>query len=435
MNASPNTREHIQEHPHAAALIKANKELIKGFSSATLKLRFDFVHKETKQQEWFFGTGISIAPNIVLTVRHYLFHPDTDKRRDYEVQGMMARVDALNGTVAMLRVCRTHPELYKDPPLWFGSNVNWMDINNMPSDIDPMSSFHGSPAEHWMWRDFVFLEIISPVDLLLPPPYFLPETDVFTGEPIIVGGFVIGEKDNDRLLSKYENYTKVYQKVNMFRSIPFFVPGSLETWSDFISALFNHYPKRNIVVSLGMTHEHSSQRLGLYNASTEVGMAGSAVSPIVEAVEHPDSDILPLWGIHAGRFTDGLLNAFLSVEHPLFIVQYTFTVLNRFLSQPRFDLSEYVNFKKQVWDYISCFDWLDTYCGNLRRDVHSALINSQFEELSALSPPKNQTAVTLRKEEKVEEKTPLKRKINSPLNKEKPQPLSARKKNRQVQQR
>jgi len=39
MNASPNTREHIQEHPHAAALIKANKELIKGFSSATLKLR------------------------------------------------------------------------------------------------------------------------------------------------------------------------------------------------------------------------------------------------------------------------------------------------------------------------------------------------------------------------------------------------------------
>jgi len=97
---------------------------------------------------------------------------------------MMARVDALNGTVAMLRVCRTHPELYKDPPLWFGSNVNWMDINNMPSDIDPMSSFHGSPAEHWMWRDFVFLEIISPVDLLLPPPYFLPEVSASSRQTI-----------------------------------------------------------------------------------------------------------------------------------------------------------------------------------------------------------------------------------------------------------
>jgi hypothetical protein len=77
--------------------------------------------------------------------------------------------------MAGLRVCRTHPELYKDPPLWFGTELNWTDINKMPSDIDPMSTFRERSAEHWVWRDFVFLRITTPTDLLLPPPYFLPD--------------------------------------------------------------------------------------------------------------------------------------------------------------------------------------------------------------------------------------------------------------------
>lgn len=77
--------------------------------------------------------------------------------------------------MAGLRVCRTHPELYKDPPLWFGTELNWTDINKMPSDIDPMSTFRERSAEHWVWRDFVFLRITTPADLLLPPPYFLPD--------------------------------------------------------------------------------------------------------------------------------------------------------------------------------------------------------------------------------------------------------------------
>lgn len=88
---------------------------------------------------------------------------------------MLARVDSDNSRMAGLRVCRTHPELYKDPPLWFGTELNWTDINKMPSDIDPMSTFRERSAEHWVWRDFVFLRITTPTDLLLPPPYFLPE--------------------------------------------------------------------------------------------------------------------------------------------------------------------------------------------------------------------------------------------------------------------
>lgn len=33
---------------------------------------------------------------------------------------------------------------------------------------------------------------------------------------------------------------------------------------------------------------------------------------------------------------------------------------------------------------------------NLRRNVHSALAKSQYEELSSLPPPKDQTAVAFR---------------------------------------
>jgi hypothetical protein len=119
---------------------------------------------------------ISLCANVVTLGRHHLFYPVVDKRNDYVVrEHVLARVDTDNSRMAGLRVCRTHPELYKDPPLWFGTELNWTDINKMPSDIDPMSSFRERSAEHWVWRDFVFLRITSPTDLLLPPPYFLPE--------------------------------------------------------------------------------------------------------------------------------------------------------------------------------------------------------------------------------------------------------------------
>ncbi len=130
-------------------------------------------------------------------------------------------------------------------------------------------------------------------------------------------------------------------------------------------------------------HESSSQRLGLYNGSAEVGMAGGPVSPIVEAARQ-HGVTLPLWGLRtslsfrltafflhvhflqlnnadAGRFTDGLYNVFLSVEHPLFIVQYAYTMLTHFLSEPQYDLPEYVEFKKRLWNYLNYFDWLDVY--------------------------------------------------------------------------
>lgn len=35
------------------------------------------------------------------------------------------------------------------------------------------------------------------------------QTDVFTQEPVMVGGFAVGETDPDRLLGKYDNYVKV----------------------------------------------------------------------------------------------------------------------------------------------------------------------------------------------------------------------------------
>lgn len=63
--------------------------------------------------------------------------------------------------------------------------------------------------------------------------------------------------------------------------------------------------------------------------------------------------------IDAGRFTDGLLNVFLSVEHPLFIVQYTYAMLSHFISND--DTQETVEFRKRVWSYLSSFDWLDRY--------------------------------------------------------------------------
>ncbi|ELR11066.1 uncharacterized protein ACA1_344480 [Acanthamoeba castellanii str. Neff] len=69
LNTTPETRKDIQEHPRAAQLLKANKDLVKGFAGATLKLRFDFVHKDTKQMEHHFATGVAVAPNLVLTVR------------------------------------------------------------------------------------------------------------------------------------------------------------------------------------------------------------------------------------------------------------------------------------------------------------------------------------------------------------------------------
>lgn len=109
--------------------------------------------------------------------RHHLFHPDPAKRTEYTMrEHVIARVDRYSGTnIVGLRVCRTHAELYKDPPLWFGSNLNWTDINKMPSDVDPMSSYRERSAEHWMWRDFVFLRITTPNNFFLQPPYFLPE--------------------------------------------------------------------------------------------------------------------------------------------------------------------------------------------------------------------------------------------------------------------
>lgn len=403
LNTTPETRKDIQEHPRAAQLLKANKDLVKGFAGATLKLRFDFVHKDTKQMEHHFATGVAVAPNLVLTVRHHLFHPVLEKRNDYVVrEHVLARVDSDNSRMAGLRVCRTHPELYKDPPLWFGTELNWTDINKMPSDIDPMSTFRERSAEHWVWRDFVFLRITTPTDLLLPPPYFLPDTDVFTQEPVMVGGFAVGEADPDRLLGKYDSYVRVYQQASKLKRLPFFNSRAADTWPEFVHSMFHHYPKRNIVVSLGTVHESSSQRLGLYNGSAEVGMAGGPVSPIVEAARKHDVT-LPLWGIHAGRFTDGLHNVFLSVEHPLFIVQYAYTMLTHFLSEPQYDVPEYVEFKKRLWNYLNYFDWLDVYCDNLRRNVHSALAKSQYEELSSLPPPKDQTAVAFRGKEELEE--------------------------------
>jgi hypothetical protein len=35
------------------------------------------------------------------------------------------------------------------------------------------------------------------------------QTDVFTQEPVMVGGFAVGETDPDRLLGKYDSYVKV----------------------------------------------------------------------------------------------------------------------------------------------------------------------------------------------------------------------------------
>lgn len=108
LNATPESRKDVQEQPRAAALLKSNRDLVKGFATATLKLRhgptvqlfplpphsrrcralsslaptvrahysarslpprFDFVHKDTKQTEHVFATGIAVAPNLVLTVR------------------------------------------------------------------------------------------------------------------------------------------------------------------------------------------------------------------------------------------------------------------------------------------------------------------------------------------------------------------------------
>jgi hypothetical protein len=40
LNDTPETKKDIQEHPRAPQLIKASKDLIKGFSSATVKLRY-----------------------------------------------------------------------------------------------------------------------------------------------------------------------------------------------------------------------------------------------------------------------------------------------------------------------------------------------------------------------------------------------------------
>lgn len=148
-------------------------------------------------------------------------------------------------------------------------------------------------------------------------------------------------------------------------------------------------------------HESSSQRLGLYNGSAEVGMAGGPVSPIVEAARKHDVT-LPLWGIRtslsfrltafflhvhflqlnnadAGRFTDGLYNVFLSVEHPLFIVQYAYTMLTHFLSEPQYDLPEYVEFKKRLWNYLNYFDWLDVYWypGSTHTHTHNTTSHGQ----------------------------------------------------------
>jgi hypothetical protein len=138
----------------------------------------------------------------------------------------------------------------------------------------------------------------------------------------------------------------------------------------------------------------------LYNGSAEVGMAGGPVSPIVEAARKHDVT-LPLWGIRtslflspfaspscllltrslhtlnnadAGRFTDGLHNVFLSVEHPLFIVQYAYTMLTHFLSEPQYDVPEYVEFKKRLWNYLNYFDWLDVYWypGSTLHERHTA---------------------------------------------------------------
>jgi hypothetical protein len=52
---------------------------------------------------------------------------------------------------------------------------------------------------------------------------------------------------------------------------------------------------------------------------------------------------------------------FLSVEHPLFVVQYAYTILTHFLSETQFDVPEYVEFKKRLWNYLGYFDWLDVY--------------------------------------------------------------------------
>ena len=39
LNTTPETRKDIQEHSRAAQLLQANKDLVKGFAGATLKLR------------------------------------------------------------------------------------------------------------------------------------------------------------------------------------------------------------------------------------------------------------------------------------------------------------------------------------------------------------------------------------------------------------
>lgn len=35
------------------------------------------------------------------------------------------------------------------------------------------------------------------------------QTDIFSKEPVVVGGFVVGESSHSRLVSKYGNYIKV----------------------------------------------------------------------------------------------------------------------------------------------------------------------------------------------------------------------------------
>ncbi len=61
------------------------------------------------------------------------------------------------------------------------------------------------------------------------------QTDVFTQEPVMVGGFAVGETDPDRLLGKYDSYVKVSTLAQcplsfvapLFRSLSRSTPGRL----------------------------------------------------------------------------------------------------------------------------------------------------------------------------------------------------------------